>query len=107
MRYFSKCLNQTGETKERRECGGLRVGNVVEFDIILKAVECPKDPKDWQQTIRIKPRGVNESLIIELDLICECPCAKPGHPVSHVNYKSLAKNLVEFIKFIEINFREI
>lgn len=37
VRYFSKCLDKSDEIKERKECGGLRFGNVVEFDIALKA----------------------------------------------------------------------
>lgn len=36
IKYFSRCLNKTGELMERRECGGLRVGNVIEFEIVLK-----------------------------------------------------------------------
>ena len=36
VRYFSKCLNKNSILKEVRECGGLRVGNIIEFQIILK-----------------------------------------------------------------------
>lgn len=39
VRYFSKCLDKNGDMKERRDCGGLRVGNVVEFDIVLKVCQ--------------------------------------------------------------------
>ncbi|KYQ55161.1 Integrin beta-PS [Trachymyrmex zeteki] len=79
VKYFSRCLNKTGELLERQECEGLRVGNIIEFEIVLKVVECPKDPKDWHQTMEIKPRGLNESLTIDLEIICDCPCEKPGH----------------------------
>ncbi|KAL6266653.1 hypothetical protein P5V15_003493 [Pogonomyrmex californicus] len=79
VKYFSRCLNKTGEMLERQECEGLRVGNVIEFEVVLKLTECPKDPKDWRQTMEIKPRDLNESLIIDLEMICDCPCEKPGH----------------------------
>ncbi|XP_012529707.2 integrin beta-PS isoform X2 [Monomorium pharaonis] len=87
VKYFSRCLNKTGELLERQECGGLRVGNIIEFEIVLKVVECPKDPKDWYQTMQIKPRGLNESLTIDVEIICDCPCEKPGHPGYQPNAK--------------------
>lgn len=34
VRYFSKCLDEN--SKERETCDGLRVGNVVEFQVVLK-----------------------------------------------------------------------
>jgi len=36
VKYFSRCLNKTGELLERQECGGLRIGNIIEFEIVLK-----------------------------------------------------------------------
>jgi len=36
VKYFSRCLNKTGELLERQECEGLRVGNIIEFEIVLK-----------------------------------------------------------------------
>ncbi|XP_043285447.1 integrin beta-PS-like [Venturia canescens] len=92
VRYFSKCLDPNDEMKERKDCGGLRLGNVVEFDIALKVVECPKDPKDWKQTIHIKPRGVNESLTVNLELLCECPCAIPEHKDYAINAAQCEKS---------------
>lgn len=39
IKYFSRCLNKTGELLERQECEGLRVGNVIEFEIVIKVYE--------------------------------------------------------------------
>ena len=36
VKYFSRCLNKTGELLERQDCEGLRVGNIIEFEIVLK-----------------------------------------------------------------------
>lgn len=36
VKYFSKCLEKSNDLKESRVCEGLRVGNVVEFEILLK-----------------------------------------------------------------------
>ncbi|XP_016773439.2 integrin beta-PS [Apis mellifera] len=80
VKYFSRCLDKNGELKERQECGGLRVGNIVEFEVTLQAIECPKDSNEWQTSMHIKPRGINESLTINLSIACDCPCERPGHP---------------------------
>ncbi|XP_033208227.1 integrin beta-PS-like isoform X2 [Belonocnema kinseyi] len=80
IKYFSKCLKETAEPKERRECGGLRVGNTVEFDVVIKARNCPENRAEWQQSIQVRPTGLHESLTIDLQLICDCPCDRGGHP---------------------------
>ncbi|XP_015432904.1 PREDICTED: integrin beta-PS-like [Dufourea novaeangliae] len=80
VKYFSRCVEKNGTLQERQECGGLRVGNVVEFEVALKAVECPANPDEWQQTMQIKPRGINEGLTIDFNIVCDCPCDRPGHP---------------------------
>ncbi|XP_054006047.1 integrin beta-PS-like [Hylaeus anthracinus] len=80
VKYFSRCLEKNGELMERRECGGLRVGNVVEFEVALKAVDCPTNSSEWRQTMKIKPRGINESMTIDVSIVCDCPCDRPGHP---------------------------
>lgn len=38
VKYFSRCLDKNGELKERQECGGLRVGNIVEFEVTLQVI---------------------------------------------------------------------
>ncbi|XP_026673834.1 integrin beta-PS-like isoform X2 [Ceratina calcarata] len=80
VKYFSRCLEENGELKERRECGGLRVGNIVEFEVTLQATECSANSNESQTIIHIKPRGLNESLTVDLNIICDCPCEHPGHP---------------------------
>ncbi|EFN88858.1 Integrin beta-PS [Harpegnathos saltator] len=79
IKYFSRCLNKTGDLLERRECEGLRVHNNIEFEIVLKVTECPMNQEDWKQTVVIKPRDLNENLIIDVEIICDCDCEKPGN----------------------------
>ncbi|CAL7946615.1 unnamed protein product [Xylocopa violacea] len=88
VKYFSRCLETNGELKERKECDGLRVGNVVEFEVVLQASECSPDSSEWQKSIQIKPRGINESLTIDLNIICDCPCEQPGH----LGYKAASED---------------
>lgn len=76
IEYFSKCKGTT--ERKTPECKGLRVGDQVEFRAEIKVEECPKDPNEWKQVIGIYPVGLRESLIIDLEMICECPCERPG-----------------------------
>ncbi|XP_044583271.1 integrin beta-PS-like isoform X1 [Cotesia glomerata] len=84
VKYFSKCLNTIGDKdyddnmKEQSKCQGLRFGDVVEFQVVIKATECLSSNLEYNK-FEIKPEGLNESLIIEYKVICECPCDKPGN----------------------------
>ncbi|KPI91428.1 Integrin beta-PS [Papilio xuthus] len=55
------------------------VGDVVEFTAEITLKECPKDPSKWKETFTIYPVGMSESLTVELEMLCDCPCEHPGH----------------------------
>lgn len=75
IKYYSSCLG--GERKRTSECEGLKVGNSVNFEASIEIKKCPKNKADWNQTIQIYPVGLNEALVIDLEIICECQCEKP------------------------------
>ncbi|GBP10850.1 Integrin beta-PS [Eumeta japonica] len=77
--YKSACLGTEGDLMVTNKCDGLKVGDVVYFTAEITLKECPKDPKEWKQIFQIYPVGVSESLIVELEMICDCPCEHPGH----------------------------
>lgn len=84
------------------------MGNVIEFEIVLKvkkdkrkesqherfvrsfsistngssifdrsqAYECPTNLVERQNLLQIKPRGINERLTVEMEIICDCPCER-------------------------------
>lgn len=78
--FQSKCLDQSSaKATERNKCGDIKVGDQVQFDAIIELKKCPKDPKDWQRIITISPVGLNEKLVIDLEMVCSCACeAIPG-----------------------------
>ncbi|XP_063930919.1 integrin beta-PS isoform X2 [Zophobas morio] len=78
IKFFSKCLNGNNEEVETNKCGNIKVGSLVQFRIQLEVVECPADPRDTKQLIQIYPVGLNESLIIDLTMLCDCPCEHEG-----------------------------
>ncbi|XP_019867658.2 integrin beta-PS isoform X2 [Aethina tumida] len=80
LKFFTKCLDASGKLVNTNKCGNIKVGDLITFRIDIEVIECPKDPKDWTQTIQIYPIGINESLTIDLEMLCSCDCERPGHP---------------------------
>lgn len=78
--YYSSCLS-FGEPSPTFTCSGLRVGDVVSFTVKIVVTECPQNLTDWNQIIEIYPVGINESLIVDLTMLCNCPCENVGHPL--------------------------
>merc|ERR1740123_2927093 len=76
--YFSSCLSD-GPARQTNKCSGLKVGTRVMFTAKIEVVKCPKDPREWKQTFQIYPVGINESVIVDLEMICQCDCEKPGN----------------------------
>lgn len=96
--YFSSCLGNGPEIKTNK-CSGLKVGNKVTFTAQITVTKCPAKEENWNQVcytqitreslsynflvglfqiIQIYPVGINESTIIDLEMLCSCPCEKPG-----------------------------
>lgn len=78
IEYYSRCLGN-GKSVKTNKCDGLKVGDVVEFTAHITLKECPKDPREWNQLFQIYPVGISESLMVELEMLCDCPCEHPGH----------------------------
>merc|ERR1740123_621760 len=76
--YFSSCIGD-GPPRQTNKCSGLKVGTRVMFTAKIEVVKCPKDPRDWRQTFQIYPVGINESVIVDLEMICQCDCERPGN----------------------------
>ncbi|XP_073833072.1 position-specific antigen beta subunit myospheroid isoform X2 [Musca autumnalis] len=75
--YHSTCLN--GDTElATSKCDGLKVGDIVTFNAKIVVTSCPADPAEWKQTIQIYPVGINESLVVDLEMLCSCDCERPG-----------------------------
>ncbi|KAL5278574.1 ITGB1 family protein [Megaselia abdita] len=75
--YYSSCLNG-GKPVQTSKCSGLKVGQSVEFQAEIVVTKCPENPADWNQLIQIYPVGVNESLSINLTMLCGCGCESEG-----------------------------
>lgn len=77
--YFSTCLGQKRE--ETSICKGLRVGDTVKFEAVIEVTSCPRDPREWNQTIKIYPVGLGDALWIDLEILCDCECEKSWNEV--------------------------
>uniref|UniRef100_A0A7G3AQR4 Integrin beta n=1 Tax=Lutzomyia longipalpis TaxID=7200 RepID=A0A7G3AQR4_LUTLO len=76
--YYSSCL-EGGKMVQTNKCDGLKVGDMVEFRANILVQTCPQNPRDWFQTFQIYPVGINESLIVDLQMLCDCECEHPDH----------------------------
>jgi len=65
--------------RQTSKCSGLRVGTKVTFTAKIEVVKCPKDPREWKQLFNIYPVGINEGVLVDLEMICQCDCEKPGN----------------------------
>lgn len=75
--YYSACLTG-GKPIQTNKCDNLKVGQVVSFEARIVVTSCPANPNDWKQTFKINPVGVDDSLIVDLEMLCRCPCEAGG-----------------------------
>lgn len=54
--------------------------------------ECPANAADRKQTLQIYPVGVNEAMTLNYEIICDCPCERPGNPVGYETIHRILKN---------------
>ncbi|XP_054158401.1 integrin beta-PS-like [Oppia nitens] len=53
----------------------------ITFSARIGLKECPKDRSQWNQKLKIGLANVNESVEIDLEMLCECDCERPDHAV--------------------------
>ncbi|KAI4464716.1 integrin beta subunit [Holotrichia oblita] len=73
IKYHSSC-----KTPTENGCSNLQLDEIVNFTATIKPLECL--PGSNTHRIQIKPEGVNEALILELEVACSCDCAEPTNP---------------------------
>ncbi|CAJ0578916.1 unnamed protein product, partial [Mesorhabditis spiculigera] len=71
--YRSLCLGGT-TMQDTHVCEGIRVGDEVKFEVTLEAVRCV-DKRDF--ILRIGPSGLDDSLIVNVHVLCDCDCENP------------------------------
>lgn len=77
IKYSSKCIDNV--LKSTNKCDGLKLGDVVTFTAEIVVTSCPTDSDDWHQSFNIYAVGINESLTVDLHMLCGCPCENPGN----------------------------
>ncbi|XP_017780803.1 PREDICTED: integrin beta-PS-like [Nicrophorus vespilloides] len=79
INYYSNCLDPSGEFKKTDRCENVKVGDIVSFKIEVEVTRCPRDPEDWKQRLQIYPIGVNETMYMDLEMLCSCQCEQKGY----------------------------
>ncbi|XP_058126874.1 integrin beta-PS isoform X1 [Anopheles ziemanni] len=80
VKYYSRCRNTSSQLQQTNRCEGLKVGDVVTFEAHITLLQCPSDPRDWHQVLQIYPVGINESLTVNIEMLCSCDCEQPADP---------------------------
>lgn len=89
IKYYTKCIGSANsEENNTNICEGFKVGQVIDFRLEVFLEECPKDRSKWNQTIQVYPVGLSESMYIDLEMLCSCPCEQPGGLDYEVNSKN-------------------
>lgn len=70
--YYSSCVDGKNLIKTNK-CE-VKVGDIVTFTIQITVTSCPANRKDWKQTIEVYPVGLDESMTIDLEMLCDCDC---------------------------------
>lgn len=79
--YYSSCMDNGSTLRKTNKCSGLKVGSRVEFVASIEVIKCPEDPQEWKQMFHIFPIGINESMAVDLEMMCQCNCEKPASTV--------------------------
>ncbi|KAK2164572.1 hypothetical protein NP493_1406g01044 [Ridgeia piscesae] len=74
--FRTKCFGD--QWREKASCSGLGIGQNVTYEVTIEVTSCPKDRTKWKKSFEIYPVGLEEKLTVNLNLMCECDCEKPG-----------------------------
>lgn len=55
-------------------CDNVHVGEFIDFTATIQPRECSSKGQN-KRVISIKPEALHERLIVELDILCDCPCS--------------------------------
>ncbi|CAD6200041.1 unnamed protein product [Caenorhabditis auriculariae] len=70
LTYRSMCLDGT-TLRDTNVCEGIRVGDEVQFEVTLEDTHCVEQ-RDF--VLRIGPSGLDETLIVNVKVLCDCDC---------------------------------
>ncbi|RZC33867.1 integrin beta-PS, partial [Asbolus verrucosus] len=71
-------INSTCPYPKINGCTNIHVGEIVDFTATIKPLECTKG--STKKTIYIKPEAIEESIAIDLEVLCDCNCELPSSP---------------------------
>lgn len=77
VNFYSTCGGSV--LTKTNTCDGLEKGQVVDFEVDISVSKCPANQSEWRQTFKVYPVGLDESMIIEVEMLCECECEKSAY----------------------------
>jgi len=70
--------------------------------VTIEVTSCPKDRTKWKKSFEIYPVGLEEKLTVNLNLMCECDCEKPGQEVYMCTFKRISVHIMNIIVYVLI-----
>ena len=95
----AKCPDSVEE--ETDTCDNVSLGSSVEFIAEVKVRKCLTEPS----FVTISPVGLNQSLTVEINTICDCDCEAAGSPGFIANAPSCSNRGKELIHLADPQLR--
>ncbi len=88
-KVVAHCNRGQGLSKEEEDkavgCGDVELGTAVEFTLEVRPLTCER------QVVRVHPVGMPDELLVEVDPVCECPCARRDDELTPEGERCLAE----------------
>lgn len=69
----------------RTKCENINVGDEIDFEfwMTLKITKCPENPKDRLVKTVIRPEGLEDNIVVNVEYVCDCGCQESGSAVEN------------------------
>lgn len=81
IKIFSMCNSNTSQ--ETNRCGDVKLGESVTFDVEIEFTECPDNTSLYERVIEFKTIGLQDKMIVNISLTCQCDCEKGEEPIKN------------------------
>ncbi|KAJ8313535.1 hypothetical protein KUTeg_008096 [Tegillarca granosa] len=70
-------------SQETNRCGDVKLGESVTFDVEIEFTECPDNTSLYERVIEFKTIGLQDKMIVNISLTCQCDCEKGEEPIKN------------------------
>ncbi|VEN56395.1 unnamed protein product, partial [Callosobruchus maculatus] len=71
-------------------CSNVHIGEVLDITATIQARECLPDGQK-STFVYLKPEALHQGLVVEIEVLCDCPCSSKAHPSFVPNAKECSR----------------